>query len=500
MNPISRILALALVALTLALIAAPSHAQTSIRQPYIVTFALEPERALTVTEVEAEDISATLAWQVRNLSTEHQLVLERYQAEGWVLLPPPSRQLLPRDSFTTIVRHTGSFAPPTYRLSIVETTTGTVLDTRTVGLDYTVGPVPPRIDAFTTDISALATDAFAPVATIGVEWVVRGRTPTSNLVFEQVLASGDVVSVELPRAFAWVPSVGTGMVAVQAVAEGAMVQLRLRVVDISDDRVLSEREIRIPVGEVSATTPVINSFRAAPESVGREGEVAVSWSVSGAELVEVGLVSAIGQFVRTNEDLPLAGSQTFNALPDSFYVQEFYIYAGDADGNGITQRVAVNITCPYTFFMPFTITSAACPLDDVREFPGAYQLFDRGEMLWRSDRNTILVLFNDGTYARFEDTYVEGEELVYPESALTAELGSENRLPIRGFGKVWAQNPSVRAGLGFAIGTEIGYGMMGQDVAAGNLDRDFSVAYLTLPDSSIVELAEDGTWSKPGEQ
>lgn len=468
-------------------------------QPYIVTLTLTPNRALTVAEVEAEDISATLSWQVRNLQDGQQLELQTFRRNGWEPLPPADRSLRPDDSFTTIVRHTGTFAPPAYRLRILD---GQVVrDERVVTLRYTAAQFPPRIERFSADTGTLNEDALAAGnARLSVSWEVLNRAPTSNLVFEQVLPGDEVVSVELPRDFAWVASVGEGAVAPVAVPEGEPLRLRLRVVDLRDETVLSERLLTIPLGAAAAATPVVNNFDATPTSIEREGEVGLTWSVSGAAVVNVGRVSAVGQFVRDAEDLPATGSLTLNALPDSFYVQEFFLYAGDADGNGITERVSVSIACPYTFFMEFSVSPELCPLDEPAEFMGAYQLFDRGEMLWRSDRNTIIVLYNDGTYARFQDTFTEGEEIDYPDAVADVELSDENALPIRGFGKVWAQNQTVRDGLGFAIGEELGYTMQGQDVAAGDLDRDFSTAYITLPDSSVVELATDGTWRKPGDE
>jgi hypothetical protein len=476
-----------------------SDPDDAINVPYIVTFELTPDRALTVSEVEAADISATLNWLVRNLSAGDVLQVETYTLNGWVPVPGVTGALQASDAVTTIIRPTDTFAPPAYRLSIVGED-GNLRDQRVVTLRYTDSPRPPRIDTFSADRSTLDEDALAAGnGSIRVEWDVSNRAPNSNLIFAQLSADGTAISAEEPRAFAWVPSTGSGRMQLQAVAPGEPLQLWLRVVNLADGTLLSERLLSLPLGEAAQNTPVINSFTATPQTVERNGEIVVTWSVSGTDTVTVWLVPPGGQIVRDDVERPANGSLTLQALSNSFYEQEILLSATDATNTPVTQRVRVEVACPFEFFMDFAIDPAACPLTAPREFPGAYQLFDRGEMLWRSDRNTIIVLFNDGTYLRFEDTWQEGEEIGYPDSVLALELGDENQLPIRGFGKVWANNPQVREGLGFAIGDELGYGMTGQEVAAGRLDRDFSDGYITLPDSSVVELSEDNTWRKPGE-
>ncbi len=83
--------------------------------------------------------------------------------------------------------------------------------------------------------------------------------------------------------------------------------------------------------------------------------------------------------------------------------------------------------------------------------------FDNGKMLWASQlgdvqTRVIYVLYNNGTYQRYNDTWVEG---VDPES--TGEIAPPGKLtPVRGFGKVWHNNPAVKNGLGWATGNEAG--------------------------------------------
>jgi hypothetical protein len=80
----------------------------------------------------------------------------------------------------------------------------------------------------------------------------------------------------------------------------------------------------------------------------------------------------------------------------------------------------------------------------------AYQPFEHGSMVWRGDEQRIYVLFEDGRWAVFADTFREGD----PESnpGLIAPEGVEQ--PVRGFGKVWREHPEVRESLGWATTRE----------------------------------------------
>jgi hypothetical protein len=87
----------------------------------------------------------------------------------------------------------------------------------------------------------------------------------------------------------------------------------------------------------------------------------------------------------------------------------------------------------------------------------AVQPFDNGRMLWASQlgdvpTKVIYVLYNNGTYQRHTDTWIEG---VDPES--TGETAPPGRnTPARGFGKVWHNNAAVKNGLGWALSPEAG--------------------------------------------
>lgn len=105
---------------------------------------------------------------------------------------------------------------------------------------------------------------------------------------------------------------------------------------------------------------------------------------------------------------------------------------------------------------PALTGTIGCPIGEPPlpiTYSGALQTFERGVMLWVGTMpSSIYVLFNDGTMARYDDTFVQG---VDPDDiGQTAPPGLI--APIRGFGKIWAQNPTVQSGLGWATQGEQG--------------------------------------------
>lgn len=96
----------------------------------------------------------------------------------------------------------------------------------------------------------------------------------------------------------------------------------------------------------------------------------------------------------------------------------------------------------------------------------AAQTFERGAMIWVSGSPSVIyVLFNNGTFLRFDDTFVAG---VDPESGgQTPPSGLLE--PVRGFGKVWRMSDAVRSGLGWATNPESASNATVQDFDRGRM-------------------------------
>ena len=110
---------------------------------------------------------------------------------------------------------------------------------------------------------------------------------------------------------------------------------------------------------------------------------------------------------------------------------------------------------------------------------GASQVFEHGVMIYVGDpQRVIYAIFDDGHFRRVPDTWVEG---VDPTSG--GETPPNGLIePIRGFGKVWRDNPDVRAGLGWARAAERGEDLTilpfanGQIVSPPGVGRVFALA------------------------
>ncbi len=144
----------------------------------------------------------------------------------------------------------------------------------------------PAIASFTTSATNITPEQLeAGNALVPVSWSVANRPVTTTLVFEQVLADGSDVNVELPRENPWVNASGEGVVKPVDPGVGSeAVRLRLRLIDLVYGRVYDQRMITVPVGE--APDAAIESFTTEADSVNanllaqRLEMVPVTWEVS----------------------------------------------------------------------------------------------------------------------------------------------------------------------------------------------------------------------------
>jgi hypothetical protein len=107
-------------------------------------------------------------------------------------------------------------------------------------------------------------------------------------------------------------------------------------------------------------------------------------------------------------------------------------------------------------------------------------------MIWAS--GPIYVLYSDGRYQRFDDTFVAGVDPV--STFLSPPPGLLE--PVRGFGKIWRNYPDVRTQIGWGSAGEVG----GQTIMQ-RFDRGWMFDLTERGD--VLILIEDptgitGTW------
>lgn len=121
-----------------------------------------------------------------------------------------------------------------------------------------------------------------------------------------------------------------------------------------------------------------------------------------------------------------------------------------------------------TYFAdPSLPAQLGCPISGTltTNQPAALQAFERGQMIWvQGTPNQIYVIYSSGTYQRFIDTWQSGESVPMGEIPPAGMIE-----PVRGFGKVWRDNPSVKAGLGWAVAMESGTAASRQEFERGTM-------------------------------
>lgn len=130
-----------------------------------------------------------------------------------------------------------------------------------------------------------------------------------------------------------------------------------------------------------------------------------------------------------------------------------------------------------------------CPTNAVFTVQAAAQNYERGSMFWLNEGSGLIyVLYGNGTFQRFPDTFVAGQD---PDSG--GEMPPAGLIePVRGFGKVWRTMLGVRDGVGWGVTPEMGDTATIQEFANGRL--------IYLPTrGSILALTysgspNNGTW------
>jgi hypothetical protein len=145
------------------------------------------------------------------------------------------------------------------------------------------------------------------------------------------------------------------------------------------------------------------------------------------------------------------------------------------------------------------------PTPTTAEINMAEQVFEGGRMLWIQPTEQIWVLVvtatGRGTWTVYNDTFVEGE----PEFDPAIVAPADRFQPMRGFGKLWRENPAVRQALGWATTPEFGYVSPYEYHPGGEIvDGDyvpgpgFHILY-SLYGEQFRFNETDGTWELGGE-
>jgi hypothetical protein len=202
--------------------------------------------------------------------------------------------------------------------------------------------------------------------------------------------------------------------------------------------------------------PTILEFSVEPLEVDPGDVVTVRWSVTNANSVDIYQYAPDALPSYNTLNLSSAGQLTQTIGAARRLWRTFELSVSNAAGV-ITQTITIAIRCPYAyFFSPLPEEDRSdwsCPDGDPITSTAAEQVFENGRMMWLQHDDRIHVLFDDGTYQTFDDTWVAGQPDAVP--GLTPPAG--RYMPVRGFGKVWSGDADTRSRLGWALSEEQGF-------------------------------------------
>ncbi|MEO1286231.1 MAG: hypothetical protein AAFV93_00580 [Chloroflexota bacterium] len=235
-----------------------------------------------------------VSWDTANRPLTANLVFEQILPDGSTVnveLPRPiqwvasrgngiAAPILPEDNVDNI----------RLRVSLVSFFSDTIYDTRELVLNI-VGnandSVRPALVDFVPAYNAPINRSQLNNGTIRlpVSWQAINRQPWMNLVFEQVLADGTVVNIELPRSITWVNSSDRGVIAPIAVDDEIQdLVLRVRLVDFFQDYTYDYKYAYVPI-QSGQSNSEITQFGTTRTSITRDAVNAnqlidVNWAVS----------------------------------------------------------------------------------------------------------------------------------------------------------------------------------------------------------------------------
>ncbi|MBC7814003.1 MAG: hypothetical protein H7175_22815 [Burkholderiales bacterium] len=249
-------------------------------------------------QVRADQLAAGTArlpvtWEVINRPFGSTLIFEQITASGSAVnveLPRQNPWVNSSGDGVTAPQSAGTSAGEILlRVRLIDLLSGRVYDQRE--LIATISDTPtydPQISVFSTTAVAVNPTALQQrTARIPVAWDVTNRPPSSNLVFEQVLADNSVVNIELPRSNPWVASAGSGVTApVPPGGTATEIRFRLRLVDLTTNpnRTYVQREFTLPISGTAPTSAIrfftTNSTGIAiPQLNAGTARVSVFWAV-----------------------------------------------------------------------------------------------------------------------------------------------------------------------------------------------------------------------------
>ena len=232
-------------------------------------------------------------------------------------------------------------------------------------------------------------------------------------------------------------------------------------------------------------TLAILSFTVETVDIGVGKRLTFNWQTTGA--IRATIFSGTSRRFPQGWEVEPNGTLTIELAETGYRNPQMFLVAYDAQGEQVSEFVTVGWPCTYDYFFPTDLE--ACPLYEASVTQAAEQSFENGRMIWLEEiqgdsfvqQRLILVFYGGGSYAQYEDTWTEDQ----PESDPALVPPGGLLQPIRGFGKLWRENPDVRDQLGWAIAPEQGFESTWQQQFRESIP---SVAFVRTLDGQIIQI------------
>ena len=252
--------------------------------------------------------------------------------------------------------------------------------------------------------------------------------------------------------------------------------------------------------------PVILSFTADPMEIDVGDSITLAWRSTGVRaILKKTTALAPGSFER---DVPPNGSMVVTASSgEGAHWHDFELTVFNTTGESATSSLSVRFHCDYSFF--FATSSRLCRSGPAQSSWAAEQVFEHGRMIWMEHGEYVYGdLWGSGDYAGagvifvLHESGAEGPQVqVFVDTWTSAEPESDPSIvppaglyqPIRGFGKVWRNNPEVRDRLGWAVTPEEGFETLYQEVTG--FEWNNACRYIRIQDGRVVAMCRrSGGW------
>jgi hypothetical protein len=238
----------------------------------------------------------------------------------------------------------------------------------------------------------------------------------------------------------------------------------------------------------------ILSFTVLVEEIADGKRLTFTWQTTGATRATI--ISGTSHRFPQRWEVGPNGTREVELESTVYNNPDMILIAYDSLGNEVSETIQADWPCEYNYF--FEPVPEACPVYAPSETWAAEQPFENGRMIWLEEvrgetfvtQRQILVLYNDGSYEQYQDTWTEGEAESAPSIVPPAGLYQ----PVRGFGKLWRETSGMRDKLGWATVPEQGFDTQWQLRIQESLP---SVAYVRIFDSRVIEIAGWG-WATGG--